>query len=226
MNNNKIAFISANILVLAALLIICFLFSAEYTPLFWWSLTFLVIAFAIEICLNIGVLDDQNSIEMYFFGLPLTYLSGVYVVVESIVCLLFSLFLNFGLEFGVTVQMLILVIFGVMMIIAYINKNILLENDSIRTEQRTYMATAASKLKEIEGSADSREIRSKIHSLYEASKMSDPKVSEELYDIEDRIDEKINQLKELVNNTEIANDIILEIKKMIDERNGICLRLK
>ena len=223
MNNNKGAFILGNVIVLAVILTICFMLSPEYTQLFYCSIAFITAAFVIEFCVNILLLSEE-SIKHYFFGLPLLYVTAVYITAASVAGIIFAVFLCSSFKAGFIIQLIILAVSVVCIIIAFTGKEALVAGDE-NTKTGT-MRSLAARLGAIENMAKDRNVRAKIHSIYEMAKMANPMESTELSVIDSNIAEKTEALAEVVNNKVIAEGTISDIKDLINQRNSMCKSIK
>ncbi len=224
MNLNKIYFMLINVISVIALIIISFLFTKEYTTIFWCSNVFTLIAFIVET--TVITYHNKGGVKNYFFGLPITFYGGSYVIVQAIAGLTFSIWQSLDFKIGFVVQFLIFVVFVIMIIMSLTYKNTLEQKEETRKMSSSYMHVAASRLNSIASAISDREIKTEIFKLYEMAKMSNPLYSERLIPIESDIDGKISLLKEKSDNKDYAKKTINDIKNLINERNNICKVLK
>lgn len=224
MNLNKIYFILINVIAVMALTIISFLFTKEYTTIFWCSNVFTLIAFIVET--TVITYHNKGGVKNYFFRLPITFYGVSYVIVQAVAGLTFSIWYSVDFKIGFVVQLLIFVVFVIMIIMSLTYKNNLEQKDEKRKMSNSYMPVAASKLNSIALAISDREIKTEIFKLYEMAKMSNPFYSERLISIENEIEGKISLLKEKSDNKDYAKKIINDIKSLINERNNICKVLK
>ncbi len=214
---NRFSFVIINIIAFAAILALCILFAPAYNAVFAASLIFTAVAFAVETAVNVSLFGN-GGVKAYFFSLPAAYISGAYVVLQSAACIAF-IFLFSSLRLSLAVQLVVMAAFCILLLAACMGRETLASND--RNRSRSYMTEAASRLGAIKANAADRALKAKITSLAEEARMSNPSTAEELYDIENRIDEKITALEGAVKKGAECGDVISEIGNLIKERNSL-----
>ena len=167
-----------------------------------------------------GFYLDEESIKHYFFGLPLLYVTAAYITAASVAGIIFAIFLCNSFKAGFIIQLVIFAVSVVCIIIAFTGKEALVGRDE-NTKTGT-MRSLAARLGAIENMAKDRNVRAKIHSIYEMAKMADPMENTELSSIDRNIAEKTEALAEVVNNKVIAEGTISDIKDLINQRNSMC----
>lgn len=217
---NKFNFVLINIIACVALIAVCSAFAKSYNPLFFASIAFLILAFIEETVICVKAFGETK--EQYLLGLPAKYFSGLYVLVQSVFCLFFILVRNDNFRLGFIVELLWLAVFSIFILIAFMGKNTLIQKTEDRKSQKSNMIAISAKINGIEAMTEDRELKKAIRIIYENAKMSNPLFNNALFEVESEINNMVNELEKNIADKEKANELIKEIKILINKRENIC----
>jgi len=161
---------------------------------FWMSYGFMTLAFIVQI-VSIFLSFKKSDVETVFFGIPLASFSVFYLIAELCIGTIFMIFQRIGITISVVIQILILAGFVVIAIIALMARDTVQSiGDNIKqkvVEHKTIQIDVDLLVK----SCTDLELKAKLKKLSETIKYSDPIVNDTVADVEQRIHQKVSELR-------------------------------
>lgn len=195
--------------------VVAFAVPSAKTAAFWISYAFTVIAFAAQIAIWKAGLGRTESLKSKFLGFPVVHIGIVYLVIQSITLAAFLFIPTLPIWSAVVACASITGVFAVCLITSDVGRSEI-ERVSAKVQEKTFFIKQVQT--EIELLADAETdiaTKSALTQLAEKIRYSDPMSNEQIADIEDRITEKIAELKISTDKAKIIN----ELNSLLDERN-------
>lgn len=195
--------------------VVTFAVPSAKTAAFWISYAFTVIAFAAQIAIWKAGLGRTESLKSKFLGFPVVHIGIVYLVIQSITLAAFLFIPTLPIWSAVVACASITGVFAVCLITSDVGRSEI-ERVSAKVQEKTFFIKQVQT--EIELLADAETdiaTKSALTQLAEKIRYSDPMSNEQIADIEDRITEKIAELKISTDKAKIIN----ELNSLLDERN-------
>lgn len=212
-NSSKGYFILGILFILVS--IIAFAVSAAKTAAFWISYAFTVIAFAAQIIIWKAALGRSESLKSKFLGLPVLHIGIVYLVVQVVALIVFLSIPTLPIWSAVVACAVIAGVSAVCMIASDVGRSEV-ERVSAKVREKTFYIKQLQADVELLASAETdTTTKSALMQLAEKIRYSDPMSDGQLADIENRITEKIAELKASADKAKIIN----EINSLLDDRN-------
>ena len=195
--------------------VIAFTVPAAKTAAFWISYAFTVVAFAAQIIIWNAALGRSESLKSKFLGFPVVHIGIVNIVVQIIALIVFLAIPTLPIWSAVVACAVIAGTSAVCMIASDVGRSEI-ELVSAKVQEKTfYIKQLQADVELLAGSETDTATKSALMQLAEKIRYSDPMSDEQLSDIEDRITEKIAELKVSTDKTIIIN----ELNSLLDERN-------
>ena len=212
-NSSKGYLILGILFILAS--VIVFAVPAAKTTAFWISYGFTVIAFAAQIIIWKAALGRSESLKSKFLGFPVVHIGIVYLVVQIIALIVFLFIPTLPIWSAVVACTMIAGVSAVCMIASDVGQSEI-ERVSAKVQEKTfYIKQLQVDVELLVGSETDTATKSALMQLAEKIRYSDPMSDGRLADIEDRITEKISELKTATDKTKIIN----ELNSLLGERN-------
>ena len=178
-----------------------FVIFRNHSSVFWMSYAFMMLAFAVQI-ISMLLAFKKADVETVFFGLPLASFSVFYLVAELCVSTLFMIFQNVGNTVPLVIQILMLAGFAVVAIIAIMARDTVQQiGEDIKQKVVQHKAVNVD-VDMLLASCTNAELKTKLRKLSETIKYSDPMTNDAIADVEERIHEKISELRIYCENNE------------------------
>lgn len=195
--------------------VIAFTVPAAKTAAFWISYTFTVVAFAAQIIIWNVALGRSESLKSKFLGFPVVHIGIVYLVVQIIALIVFLVIPTLPIWSAVVACAVIAGVSAVCMIASDVGRSEI-ERVSAKVQEKTfYIKQLQADVELLISTETDTIIKSALTQLAEIIRYSDPMSDGQLADIEDRITEKVAELKSSTDKVEIIN----ELNSLLDERN-------
>lgn len=202
--------------------VIAFAVPAAKTAAFWISYAFTVIAFAAQIIIWKAALGRSESLKSKFLGLPVLHIGIVYLVVQVVALIVFLSIPTLPIWSAVASCAVIAGVSAACMIASDVGRGEI-ERASAKVREKAFYIKQLQADVELLASAETdTTTKSALMQLAEKIRYSDPISDGQLADIEDRITEKIAELKSSTDKVEIIN----ELNSLLDERNRKIIILK
>ena len=212
-NSSKGYFILGILFILVG--VIAFAVPTAKTAAFWISYAFTVIAFAAQIIIWNAALGRSESLKSKFLGFPVVHIGIVYLVVQIIALIVLLFIPTLPIWSAVVACAVIAGVSAACMIASDVGRSEI-ERVSAKAQEKTfYIKQLQADVELLAGAETDAATKSALMQLAEKMRYSDPMSDEQLSDIEDRITEKIAELKVSTDKTIIIN----ELNSLLDERN-------
>lgn len=228
MKNNRIL-IGVSFGVLFALYnALVFTFASNFTTVFWFAYGFTVLAFVLQVIGFFVSYGRKTTPNNTFFGIPLTLIGLVYLCVQIVIGSIFMIFANMNLKVANVIQIIILSAYIVACSAALFAKNAVTDIDDTTKEKLLFIKLLENDVIALQERATEPALITRLESLAELIKYSDPMSHPSLALIEQKITNKIDQLTEKVQDGKMTevNDLCNEIELLMAGRNRKCKILK
>lgn len=187
----------------------------EKTTSFWISYGFTVLSFAGQIPIwNIGFKNGE-SLKSKFLGIPIVHIGTTYLIVQTISTLIFR-FVCVNVWVSITVSVVILGIFSVLMISSQVARNEINQVEEKVKAKVNFIRLIQCDVELLANAETDTETKKSLENLAEKIRFSDPMSNEQIKPIEEKIAEKITELK----NSGSKTVLIGEIDALLTERNS------
>lgn len=214
MKINKIMSVVAILVLCIIFQVIAFVIPSDFSPAFWISYAFSIIAFIVMILFATS-LNKLKALNKGIFPYILIYCTGVYAVIELILFLLSKFIDNFPTWLSVVLNVLVLGVYGLIFICIYSIRNHSNKLTSNVDEKVYYIKDLQVTIEMLVEQEQNNEIKGKLLQLLDKIKYSDPMSSEKLQSLELEITNKVNEFK----NSNDKLKTIEELQLLIDERS-------
>ena len=208
-------------ILLIALVIVCavaFAIPTAKTTSFWVAFAFTCIAFAAQILIwNIGF-KDNSPLKSKFLGIPVIRVGYIYLVLQLIALAVLMAYPALPVLITIIINVLIVGISAVCMITAKISIDIVSNVEEKVQAKASYIREIQTDIEIVAERESDSAIKQKILKLAEKVKYSDPISSDELFELEKKISDKVKEL----NNADDKSAIVDEIDLLLLERNKKC----
>lgn len=195
--------------------VIAFAVPAAKTAAFWISYAFTVVAFAAQIIIWKAALGRSDSLKSKFLGFSVLHIGIVYLVVQIVALFVFLSIPTLPIWSAVVACAVIAGVSAVCMIASDVGRSEV-ERVSAKVREKTfYIKQLQADVELLAGAETDTTTKSALMQLAEKIRYSDPMSDGQLADIEDRITEKITELKASADKAKIIN----ELNSLLDERN-------
>lgn len=212
-NSSKGYFILGILFILVG--VIAFAVPTAKTAAFWISYAFTVVAFAAQIIIWNAALGRSESLKSKFLGFSVVHIGIVYLVVQIIALIIFLSIPTLPIWSAVVACAVIAGISAVCMIASDVGRGEI-DRVSAKVQEKAFYIKQLQADVELLASAETdTTTKSALMQLAEKIRYSDPMSDGQLADIENRITEKIAELKASADKAKIIN----EINSLLDDRN-------
>jgi hypothetical protein len=196
---------------------------------FWGGYIFTMLAFILTAAVGFYTLDKQG-LKSKFYGVPFMYLAWRYLAAQ-ITSGFIQMSLNFipvPSRYGIAINVILLGFFLIGLIGVDIGKEEIERIDKKVKQKAFYIKSLQGDVEMLAGRATSDSAKKALKELVDTIRFSDPMSSPQLVTIENRIEGKVYDLADLV---EQADDVsvmglCLELQQLFAERNRKCRALK
>lgn len=221
MNKKNILFILLELVFLAVFNTVFFVVGgAEHPASVWISYGF--IHFSYMMILITPFLIRKSS-SAAVFGFSLYSISAVYFFVEFLVGLIFILIGSDSYKAALVVQVIIAGFYAIMLIANLIANEYTADSVEKHEEEVAYIKTAAAKVKLLVGTSTDKKVNKEIEKAYDLLHSSPSKSNTSVKALELDILNKIDELKNAVNNDnkDATMSLCKEIISLTEKRNSI-----
>ena len=195
--------------------VIAFAVPTAKTAAFWISYAFTVVAFAAQIIIWKAALGRSDSLKSKFLGFPVVHIGIVYLEVQVVALIVFLSIPTLPIWSAVVACAVIAGISAACMIASDVGRSEIERVSAKVREKAFYIKQLQADVELLAGAETDTTTKSALMQLAEKIRYSDPMSDGQLADIEDRITEKIAELKSSTDKVEIIN----ELDSLLDERN-------
>lgn len=201
--------------------------SNAYNNNFFITLVFVNVSFLVNlICAHYAF--DSKNINKLFYNVPLITISWSLLIVSVVVGLVFMFNPSIQLWIPLIIYIIIIAISLISITSAKWASDTIEEIDYKVKTQTSFINNLTNEAKHIIDNCQNNELKNECRKLYENIRYSDPISNDNLFDIENIISIKLNELANLVKENTVVNakEKIDELNRLIKERNDNCKRLK
>lgn len=202
--------------------VIAFAVPTEKTGTFWIAYAFTVAAFAAQIGIWKSALGKKEALKSKFLGFPVVHIGIVYAVLQAIAFAVFLFVPTLPAWSAIAACVIIAGISAVCMISVDTSRDEIERVECSIQKKVFYIKSLQMDVELLAEQEIDPATKKALTQLAEKIRFSDPMSCEQLADLENRISEKIADLKTTADKTEI----IRELNALVDERNKKCRILK
>ena len=202
-------------ILLVVVSVIAFSVPVQKTTAFWLAYAFTAIAILAQIVIWKAAFGREDTLKSKFLGLPVLHISVVYLIVQLATFAIYLFNPALPTWSAVVICVVLVGVFSVCMISADAGRSEI-ERVEDKVQEKTFCIRSLQADVELLANAEpDTEVKAELLRLAENIRFSDPMSHERLADIEDRITEKIAELKPSTDKAKIIN----ELNSLLDERN-------
>lgn len=194
--------------------IIAFAVPTVKTATFWIAYVFTAAAFAAQIVIWKTALGKEGTLKSKFLGFPVVHIGIVYAIIQTVAFAVFLFVPTLPVWSAIVVCSVIAGISAVCMISADAGRDEIERVEAKVQEKTFYIKQLQADVELLVISETDTATKSALMQLAEKIRYSDPMSDEQLAAIEDRITEKIAELKASTDKAKIN-----ELNSLLDERN-------
>ena len=221
-----------NLVIFAVILVIynviSFAIPFKHTPTFWGAYIFGMIAILLQAGIIILAANGAETLRKKVYAFPVFRMGIIYLAVQLGVSLVFSIVANFVETLPTwIIYVLSVIILGVFVVLILVTDTV--KDEIIKLEEEEERKTIQVKTFRISIDSIMRRVEDKdllklLEKLSDTAKYSDPVSCEELYEIENEIVEKINELNSTIQSGDVANAKVLaeQTINLFEDRNAQC----
>ena len=228
MKNNRIL-IGVSFGVLFALYnVLVFTFTSNFTTVFWFVYGFTVLAFILQVISFFVSYGRKTTPNKTFFGIPLTLIGLVYLCIQVAISSIFMIFADMSLKVANIIQIIILAVYIVVCSAALFAKNAVTDIDNTTKEKLLFIKLLENDVIALQERVTEPALITRLESIAELIKYSDPMRHPSLALVEQKITNKIDLLTEKAQDGKMTevNDLCNEIELLMADRNRKCKILK
>jgi len=184
--------------------LLVFVIFENRTSVFWMSYGFMTLAFIVQIGSMFLSFKKMDDVETIFFGIPLFSLSVFYLIAELCVGVIFMIFQRVGTTIPLVIQILLLASFVVIAIIALMARDTVQEISANIKQKVVKLKSVKVDIDILLESCPDPDLKSKLRKLSETVKYSDPMTNDAIADVEERIRQKVSELRIYCENNEFV----------------------
>ena len=194
--------------------VIAFVVPTVKTATFWIAYVFITVAFAAQIVIWKTALGKEGTLKSKFLGFPVVHIGIVYAIIQTVAFAVFLFVPTLPVWSAIVVCSVIAGISAVCMISADAGRDEIERVEAKVQEKTFYIKQLQADVELLVISETDTATKSALMQLAEKIRYSDPMSDEQLAAIEDRITEKIAELKASTDKAKIN-----ELNSLLDERN-------
>ena len=217
--------------------VVAFLLTPEYTPYFWISYVFTVLALAGLFVSGFALRDKFKNV---FANIPFIYIAWIYLIIEIGVTIVFGILLPLPVTIYVVIHLILFAVFIILFILMIMGKRVIVdlrEETTTQIQKKSNILEDAKKLNQLTVDLTGEEkakVDSIIESLVDEIKYSDPIVPENLVPLDDEIDDLLSnlyaELEHMISSNNVDIDKLTKmtskIKYKIESRNRMVMASK
>ena len=182
--------------------LLVFVIFKNHTSVFWISYGFAMIAFGVQV-VSMFLSLRKMDVESVFFGIPLVSFSLYYLIAELCISTVFMIFQDVDTTLPLVIQILILAIYAVIAIITLMARDTVQEIGENVKQKVVQLKSVRVDIDMLYESCSDPELKAKLRKLSDTVKFSDPMTIEAISDVEQRIQQKVSELRIYCENNEV-----------------------
>ena len=219
-NKNTVGFALIYVILFGVFNLLVFTIFKTRTSVFWLSYAFMTLAFAVQIA-SMFLSFKSADVETAFFGIPLASFSVYYLCAALVIGALFMIFQRAGFTLALVIQVLVLAAFLVVAIISLMARDTVQQIGDTIKENVTNHKSVLADIEMLGESCADPELKEALRKLSETVKYSDPMTNDSVAGVEQRIMQKISELRICMDDSQIAEakQACKELERLYVERN-------
>lgn len=213
----------ASIVLFTIFSIVFFLMPLNHTIEFWLGYFFAVYATG-AMFVSLFTFFNKDTKEGKALSLPTVVSTWIYFILQMSISAWEMTTFNKGYLVAIVINLILGLVFLIIMLSTSAAAKKIDINEQHVKEKILFNKQLMNQLAGIVSSNE--ELMAKINTLVEDLKYSDPMSHSQLKMLENEIADKVDKLEEIINDSEKANELCDEIKKLIKNRNRQCITLK
>lgn len=208
------------VILLGVYNLLVFVIFKEHSAVFWVSYGFVILAFGVQIT-SMLLSFRRADVETAFFGIPLASFSLFYLIAEICVGTIFMIFQNVGTTIPLVIQVLLFAAFAVIAVIALMARDTVREIGESVKQKVTQLKSVRVDIEMLLEHCADPELKTRLRKLAETVRYSDPMTTEAIADVEERIWQKVSELRIYCENdeTDEAKKTCSALELLYVERN-------
>lgn len=202
--------------------VIAFAVPTDKTATFWITYTFSAVAFIIQPFVWRNAFGKGKELKSKFLGIPLIHVGLVYLVIQLVAFVLFIAFPNMPSWIVVIVNALIVGVSLICLVSTEVGTKEINKVEEKIKQKVFYIKELQIDVEMIAERETDAETKKALEALAEKIRFSDPMSSEQLFDLENKIKAKVEELKS--NDDKVA--LSKEVELLLEERSKIVKMLK
>lgn len=213
-NNIKKAYMALGIAFIV-FNVIAFVVPMVKTKTFWIAYAFTIVAFALQVAVWNTAFKADDALKSKYLGIPIVYVGILYLVLQIIAFAVFFAFPVIPSWIAVIACVLILGLSAICLIGTDAARNEIKRVEEKVTQKVFYIRQLQTDVEMLAEQEQNPETKAALTELAEKIRYSDPMSSEELADIEEKINNTLTELKSATDKTAI----ITKFNSLLTERN-------
>ena len=209
-------------ILFALVSIIAFAVPTAKTAAFWIAYGFTAVAFAAQIVIWKAALGREETLKSKFLGFPVVHIGIIYAIIQTVAFAVFLFVPTRPTWSAIVVCSVIAGVSAVCMISADAGRNEIERIEANVQKKVFYIRELQTDIELLADNESDAAVKTALAQLAERVRYSDPMSSEQLADLENKISEKVAELK----TTSTKLELITELNSLLDERNKKCRNLK
>ena len=169
----------------------------------------------------------SSSLKSKIYGIPVIRVSIMYLIMQfvaSVLIIVINAFVYVPVFVPVVIFVVLLGFAAIGILITSAAKGIIEGIEKEEKRRTAFINNFKIEVESLEGKSSDEAINKDIHKFVEKVKYSDPMSADALVDVENEINAKYLELKDLVlnDNIEETKKALVEINDLMDKRNKIC----
>ena len=202
--------------------IVAFVVPTDKTATFWITYAFSAVAFVIQPFVWKIAFGKGTELKIKFLGITLIHVGLVYIAIQLVAFVMFMAFPNIPSWIAVIVNALIVGVSLICLISIEVGTKEINKVEEKVKQKVFYIKELQVDVEMTAQRETDTETKKALEALAEKIRFSDPMSSEQLFDLENKIKEKVEGLKTSGDKISLSKDVEL----LLEERNRKCKLLK
>ena len=232
LNKDNIKSISIAVIVLAIYNIIFWAIPFKHNGTFVGAYIFGTVALLAQVAVLVLAWRNVDTLKEKIYAFPIVRMGMIYGIIQLAVSLLFAIAASFieGMPAWIVcvISAILLGVFAILVLMTDTTREEIVEIEEEEERRTVQVKTFRINIDSIMRRTDDKVLLAKLTKLSETAKYSDPVSSDELFEIEEKITAKINELESAVcmNNIETAMNMAEQVIDLLEDRNQQCKTFK
>ena len=205
-------------IVFALISVIVFVVPVQKTVPFWITYLFTIIAFLMQIIIWKKAFHQDETLKSKFLGLSAVHIGLVYLIFQIVILAVFTAVSTLPLWIAIVINVFVAAIFMVSTISSNVAHDEIVKVEDKVDKKVAYIKELQSEIELIAYKETEPKIKDALVKLTENIRYSDPMSCDDLVSIEERMSDKVKELKISEDKEHVIEEIIL----LLEERNNKC----